>query len=217
MGWTKSFDKNELLKNHDLVCRELYMRLCVYAHIEGIDYDLDFIDGYVEELFDGVQPNPHEFMSFLERRGIDANLIRRTYTEFLEGLEKTKTSQIQSREKAEAFFRLFQTEWHVLDEDVSRYIDESSIYYLLELAIADATSTKARLNAVRRHQEDPKQRDKATVRECWDAWQRQLDRYSGKAAFARDMLDKFPSLESQPVIERWCREWERKTITLRAQ
>jgi hypothetical protein len=64
---------------------------------------------------------------------------------------------------------------------------------------------------------DPKQKDKALARECWDEWRKQPDRYSGKAAFARDMRDKFTSLESQPVIERWCREWERKTLTPPAQ
>jgi len=49
------------------------------------------------------------------------------------------------------------------------------------------------------------------VRQCWDEWQKQPDRYSGKAAFARDMLDKFENLKSQPVIEGWCRAWERKS------
>ncbi len=58
---------------------------------------------------------------------------------------------------------------------------------------------------------DPKQADKALVHECWIDWQKQTDRYKGKAAFARDMRDKFPNLESQPVIERWCRAWERGT------
>jgi len=55
---------------------------------------------------------------------------------------------------------------------------------------------------------DPKQADKALVRECWIDWQKQRDRYDGKASFARDMRDKFPNLKSQPVIEGWCRTWE---------
>ncbi len=58
---------------------------------------------------------------------------------------------------------------------------------------------------------DPKQRDKASVRECFDEWRKQPSRYKSKAAFARDMREKFPSLESQPVIEGWCRAWERET------
>jgi hypothetical protein len=65
--------------------------------------------------------------------------------------------------------------------------------------------------AVAKHANDAKQADKVLVRECWDDWQKQPDRYDGKAAFARDMLDKFENLKSQPVIEGWCRVWERET------
>jgi len=66
----------------------------------------------------------------------------------------------------------------------------------------------ARYAAYARHATDPKQKDKALVRECWVEWQKEPSRYKTKAAFARDMLDKFESLKSQPVIEGWCREWE---------
>lgn len=62
---------------------------------------------------------------------------------------------------------------------------------------------------------DPKQAAKQKVKECWDAWQSKPNQYKSKSAFARDMLDKFPheeggevGLESQRVIERWCKEWE---------
>ena len=65
--------------------------------------------------------------------------------------------------------------------------------------------------ALAKHATDPKQKDKALVRECWDAWQENPSRYKGKAKFASDMRDKFPNLESQAVIERWCRAWERKS------
>lgn len=70
---------------------------------------------------------------------------------------------------------------------------------------------EAREYAHKRHSNDPKQKDKTLVRECWDAWQTDQSRYKSKAAFARDMREKFPSLESQPVIEGWCRAWERKS------
>lgn len=65
---------------------------------------------------------------------------------------------------------------------------------------------------------DPKQAVKQQVRECWNDWKNGLRSYKSKSAFARDMLDKFPTqkdekgrqtgLESQRVIERWCKEWE---------
>ena len=82
----------------------------------------------------------------------------------------------------------------------------------LTLSGAHWSKDSIRSNALRAVGEklanDPKQKDKATVRECWDDWQKQPTRYRSKAAFARDMREKFPRLESQPVIERWCREWE---------
>ncbi len=56
----------------------------------------------------------------------------------------------------------------------------------------------------------PKQKDKSTVQECWNEWQKEPSRYKGKAAFARDMRDKFPSLDSSEVIARWCRKWEKE-------
>ena len=70
---------------------------------------------------------------------------------------------------------------------------------------------RARLAVAKKLAKDPKQKDKVLVRECWDAWKNEPDRYKGKAAFARDMRDKFPNLESQPVIEGWCRTWERES------
>lgn len=70
-------------------------------------------------------------------------------------------------------------------------------------------SHSARFAAFARHAKDPKQADKALVRVCWDTWQKNPCDYPGKAEFARDMLRQFPNLKSQPVIEGWCRKWER--------
>ncbi|MES2102755.1 MAG: hypothetical protein V4634_01955 [Pseudomonadota bacterium] len=71
---------------------------------------------------------------------------------------------------------------------------------------------------------DPKQKEKAHVLECWKIWQalkpkEQKIRYKSKAAFARDMLTKYENLDSAAVIERWCREWEADPVnaTLLAQ
>ena len=58
---------------------------------------------------------------------------------------------------------------------------------------------------------DPKQKDKATIRVCWDAWQKNPDDYKAKSAFALDMLRQFPNLKNQRVITDWCRDWERET------
>ncbi|WP_433693250.1 hypothetical protein [Paraburkholderia phenoliruptrix] len=61
-----------------------------------------------------------------------------------------------------------------------------------------------------RHAKDPKQSAKSAVKESWEAWQRNRLLYKGKASFARAMLKEHPELESQKVIEDWCREWEKK-------
>ncbi len=75
---------------------------------------------------------------------------------------------------------------------------------------------QARSGGLAKLANDPKQKDKAMVRECWDAWQKQPNRYKDKAEFGRDMLEKFPNLKSQQVLGRWCRLWEEE-ITQPAQ
>lgn len=66
---------------------------------------------------------------------------------------------------------------------------------------------------------DPKQKAKAQVRERWDEWKKDpLDRngqrkYKSESAFARKMQDKYEDLESQIVIQGWCREWRILAIT----
>lgn len=146
-----------------------------------------------------------EYLAYLEQQGFDSDKIK---ADVLASLELTRETQLGSQQKAVDFFELFKNAWHVLDADVTKYLDGDSIYYLLELAVADASATKARLLAIRRHAEDPKQREKEQVRECWKLWQAEPARYKSKSAFSKDMLSKFESLESQRVIERWCKKWE---------
>ena len=207
MSWTKPYDENILLQNDVAMCAALSLEALVQAHLKGIEYDLD-PETYVAQFFEGIQPSVGEFLNFLTAKGLDADAIHKAVTE---RVQMIRPDQIQNQEKAATFFRLFQTEWHVLQEHIEKYIDEDSIYFLLELAVADAASTKARLNAIKMHAANPKQRDKGLVRECWEVWQKVPERYAGKAEFARDMLDKFETLKSQPVIEGWCRAWERET------
>ncbi|MEM8510923.1 hypothetical protein RCH14_000214 [Massilia sp. MP_M2] len=71
-----------------------------------------------------------------------------------------------------------------------------------------ANSETARKRANLRHEKDPKQADRHFVFNCWKEWRKKPETYKGKAAFARDMLDKCENLESQKVIEDWCRRWE---------
>lgn len=62
--------------------------------------------------------------------------------------------------------------------------------------------------AVAKLNNDPRQADKRFVRECWDEWQREPERYESQAAFARDMMAKCAHLTSVAVVERWCRAWK---------
>ena len=73
-----------------------------------------------------------------------------------------------------------------------------------------ARAASARKAADARHAADPKAPAKRFVYECWKTWQAKPGRYASAAAFARDMLDKQPILESQPVIERWVRYWSKE-------
>lgn len=74
--------------------------------------------------------------------------------------------------------------------------------------LAEARSRLGYEAAIEKLRRDPKQREKAFVRECWDSWQQKPSAYKGKAAFARDMLSKCEHLESVKKIEDWCRTWE---------
>lgn len=113
--------------------------------------------------------------------------------------------------------KLRNTTGETLDGAISNTLSHRSIGYFVELVLANQVSARQTAMAIKRHANDPKQKDKAIVLECWNSWQLRPEAYRGKAAFARDMLDKFPSLKSQPVIERWCREWEASNITQQAQ
>lgn len=109
--------------------------------------------------------------------------------------------------------------------DRGRKIAEGTRAALLEL-VAEANNSTARAlikgielqksnqgkkGARAKIERDPKQSEKNLVYECWQKWQKNPDSYRGKAAFARDMLEKCEHLTSQKKIEDWCREWEKAT------
>lgn len=74
---------------------------------------------------------------------------------------------------------------------------------------SELRSAQARKAALARLSLDPKQRDKAFVKECWEAWQNNREKYRTQAAFARDMLEKCDHVLDQRTIENWCRDWSR--------
>lgn len=112
-------------------------------------------------------------------------------------------------------------EWEAkIDAAIKENIDGRSIYAFVGICSKEGggwVRQNATLGALAKLAKDPKQKEKAQVRESWNLWQWRPDLYAGKAAFARDMLDKFESLKSQPVIEGWCRTWEKETTTKQAE
>ncbi|TSA10059.1 MAG: hypothetical protein D4R79_12320 [Comamonadaceae bacterium] len=97
-----------------------------------------------------------------------------------------------------------------VNKAIHEYLDADSIWRFAALCREDEKTLIAMRNAQKRHDKDPKQDDKVTIRTCWDAWQKNPGDYKNKAAFARDMLKQFEILQSQRVIERWCLKWERE-------
>ena len=95
-----------------------------------------------------------------------------------------------------------------VNKAIHEHLDADSIWRFAALCVNDARTIMASEGGISRTNNDPKQRDKVLVRECWDKWQERPADYKGKAEFARDMREKFPNLKSQPVIEGWCRNWE---------
>jgi hypothetical protein len=83
---------------------------------------------------------------------------------------------------------------------------------LAEKSEPSQLSSNAIKAALKRWELDPKRLEKNFVYDCWLSWQESKGRYSGKAAFARDMLSKCEHLTSQAKIEQWCRDWEKRTL-----
>jgi hypothetical protein len=74
-------------------------------------------------------------------------------------------------------------------------------------------SSNKRDAAINRWLKDPKSLDKISVKECWVEWHKDTSRYKSKSAFANDMLNKFENLKSVKVIEEWCRNWEKESVS----
>lgn len=105
---------------------------------------------------------------------------------------------------------------------VAACVASNALANLLSLQLGNGQLQQARRDlayqgAVARIQNDPKQKEKTFVHECWLRWQQSPETYASKAAFARDMLSKCEHLTSQKKIEDWCRGWEADTGTQQAQ
>ena len=204
------FDIKYLLKNWSsewddpsgITERDNYNILYVFIGI------LDRTDG---ELFQfGIfAPEPQKLYAVLALMticdAIHSNPIQRLGYRVIEPINKTiKSIGVATIQAVEimAFIDLIDLK----DQIEKSFKKETS--ELLKRVSKEQISQRATKAAFKRHKNDPKQTAKIFVRECWNDWQKEPNRYKSKAAFARDMREKYPNLESQPVLENWCRTWE---------
>jgi|GEM_PF-3434314 len=68
----------------------------------------------------------------------------------------------------------------------------------------------ARMGAMARHASDPKQMEKALVKQHWENWEAKPYLYKTQIAFALDMCEKHKNLDSPETIKRWVRAWEKE-------
>ena len=122
-------------------------------------------------------------------------------------LARWELGKLIDRERANELGDVVLSQFAALDEclDAARFEIETAV------AFANKVKKERHKGAATMLAKSPKQKEKTLVRECWDAWQTSPKNYRSKAAFARDMREKFPNLESQSVIEGWCRAWERES------
>lgn len=78
-----------------------------------------------------------------------------------------------------------------------------------DAGVAARKNELSKLAIAGKKKKNPKQKDRALVKEHWDAWQQNRGRYKGAAAFARDMVEKHENLISVSTIERWCGRWKK--------
>lgn len=139
---------------------------------------------------------PAEYLSYLGEFGYDTDGIKAWVGE----LEKLIQDD---RDKAEAFFRLFQNEWHVVQSDVEKYINDSSIYHFIELVVADAASTKARLKAVKRHAENHSMKKEVFI------WlDTNMSKYKSMDSAAEAIAGKVTPIKFRTARD-WVGEWKK--------
>ena len=91
---------------------------------------------------------------------------------------------------------------------LARWLNHTEMGIHFNIAGESARMARA---ARARHSKDPKQKVKLEVRGLWEHWEKNPRTYRSSAAFARDMLDKWPEqLTSIPVVERWVRSWRKE-------
>ena len=148
----------------------------------------------------------YDYLEYLESVGYPlADLKRNFFDSHQRGIDE----RARQKANAEAFIRYIEKNAFHIEKDVfDKYVNNISLEYIIDYAVTHSRRLKAKSGAAKKLKHDPKQADKTQVRECWELWQQEPTRYKWKTTFAKDMMDKYPSLESVAVITRWCKEWE---------
>ena len=72
-------------------------------------------------------------------------------------------------------------------------------------------------SAIERYKRDPKQKAKSFIKECWDQWQENPNRYNKQSDFAIDVLSKIdtnengdPIVSFDTVLKKWIPMWTKE-------
>lgn len=158
------------------------------------DFDFDFDEEYM--------PPPISWED-MERESMHRGRAQLVIDELYEGLPFPDLDAPPSENQ-----KIYDAHMERLNALIRKHLDADSIWHFTQLANEKGHSARAGMRAMSRHRQDPKQAAKQNVRDCWERWQKNKHEYKSKSSFARAMLDKYEILESQRVIERWCKEWE---------
>jgi len=147
------------------------------------------LDALASLLFRATPGAVFGHLKFFGEQGLDIEQLRTIVARIQKQID-------DAHDRAATFFNIFKNEWAVQQADIDKYIDPASIYHFIELTVADAASTKARLKAVKSHAEDY-----ATKNSVF-AW---LD--SNMAEFKSMDAAAQAIIKQQPIAFRTARDW----------
>lgn len=134
-----------------------------------------------------------EYVSELAARGHDIKAIHEAAAvlrnDFSSALAKRKSNAL-------AFFNLMKTQWYVTDDEVREFIDAESIYELIELVLEHTDTTRARLNARKRHAEN-----RSMKAEAFEWLDRNMVNFKSMDKAAEAVT------KQQPIAFRTARDW----------
>lgn len=81
------------------------------------------------------------------------------------------------------------------------------------MAALEKARNDRRHGALQKLMRDPKQAAKKEAFKAWKDWQAGRVIHKSQAAFARFIVDTFPTLENPKSVERWAKEWREAKAT----